>query len=107
MSFDAFDASLELVKQLRRSVAQLETRDRDLALQLRRAASSVALNINEGRRRTGKDRTHLWRVAAGSANEVKAALQVAEAWGHLDGDAIVGALAVLDRVLAMLWRMTH
>jgi hypothetical protein len=46
-------------------------------------------------------------VASGSAEEVKAALQVAQAWGYVDGDALNEALALNDRVLAMLWRLTH
>ncbi len=86
----------------------LERRDPSLAVQLRRAAASVSLNLAEGRRRTGKDRdSHLWRVAAGSANEVVAALRVAEAFGYLTDDAAAPSLALCDRVLAMLWRLTH
>jgi len=46
-------------------------------------------------------------VAAGSADEVAASLRVAEALGCLDGASIARALALGDRVLAMLWRLTH
>jgi len=107
MSFQAFDVALEMVRQLREPVAVLVRRDPDLAQQLRRAAASVPLNLSEGRRRQGKDRLHLWRVAAGSADEVVAGLRVAEAWGHVSPDAIAPALRSCDRVLAMLWRLTH
>ena len=105
--FDAHEVSLDLVRSLRRPVAILQVRDRDLAQQIRRAASSIPLNLGEGRRRSGKDRLQHWRIAAGSAEEVRAALRVALAWGDVrEGDA-VQALDLVDRVLAMLWRMTH
>ena len=46
-------------------------------------------------------------MAAGSADEVVASLRVAEAFGHLKGQATAEALVLCDRVLAMLWRLTH
>lgn len=107
MPFQAFDVSLEMIRQLRQPLAALTQRDPSLAHQLQRAAASVPLNLSEGRRRLGRDRLHLWRVAAGSADEVVASLRVAEAFGHLDAASIAPALGLCDRILAMLWRLTH
>jgi four helix bundle protein len=107
MQFDAFEVSLQLIASLRAPLSRLQTHDADLAGQLRRAASSVPLNLSEGRRRIGKDRLHLWRVAAGSADEARAALRVAQAWGYVEDAVIQEPLALLDRLLAMLWRMTR
>ncbi len=107
MSFDAFDVSLDMIRSLRDPIATITGRDPSLAQQLRRAAASVPLNLAEGRRRHGRDRVHLWRVAAGSADEVVASLRVAEAWGHVDAASIGPVLALCDRVLAMRWRLTH
>ena len=107
MRFDAFEITLQLIRSLRDVLAVLDRRDPSLALQTRKAAASVALNLREGRRRVGKDRTHLWRVAAGSADEVQAALLVAEAFGYLEAAVVSKPLALVDRVLAMLWRMTR
>jgi four helix bundle protein len=107
MPFDAFEVSLELVQALRAPLAALGQRDPSLAEQLRRAAASVPLNLGEGRRRMGKDRIHLWRVAAGSAGEVLAALRTAEAFGYLAPSSVAPAFGLCDRVLAMLWRLTH
>jgi four helix bundle protein len=67
----------------------------------------VPLNIAEGGRRVGKDRKHHWRVAAGSADEVRVALRTAVAWGDLDVAATKPPLKLIDRVIAMLWRMTN
>ena len=67
----------------------------------------MPLNLGEGRRRTGKDRLHLWRVAGGSADEARQCLLVAEAWGYLTPDEIAEPLALLDRLCAATWRLTH
>ena len=107
MPFDVYDRSLELVAQLVAPAEALARRDGDLARQLRRAASSVTLNIAEGRKRIGRDQGHLWRIAAGSAEEVRACLQLAAAWGHVPAAQLATPLATLDRVLAMLYRLTH
>jgi four helix bundle protein len=78
-----------------------------LAWLIRRATNSVALNVAEGRRRVGGDRLHLWRIAAGSADEVVAALKAAIGWGHIDETDVTEALGLLDRVLAMLHKLTN
>ncbi len=103
--FIAYEVSLELVRSLRPLVPVIEVQDRDLADQIRRAASSVVLNLAEGQRSAKGNRQKHYAIAHGSANEVKAALQTATAWGWL-GDDVMPA-AVLDRLLALLWRLTH
>jgi four helix bundle protein len=107
MAFQVQEAAEAMVRELRPLVAAVGRADRSLGDQLRRAATSVPLNIAEGNGRAGGDRQHHFRVAAGSAREVRAALAVAEAWGYLARAACAGALAEADRVLAMLWRLTH
>ena len=107
MNVEAFELSLQLIAALRAPLERLQHHDAQLSSQLRRAASSISLNLSEGRRRVGKDRLHLWRIAAGSADEVRAALRVAHAWGFVQQELLTQPLALLDRILAMLWRMTH
>ena len=103
----ALELRLQLFRSLGEPVRKIRAHDRRLAEQLRAAASSVALNLGEGRRRTGMDRLHHWRVAAGSAEETLTCLRVAEAWGYLAPRDVEKALRLLDRVLAMLWRLTN
>lgn len=55
----------------------------------------------------GLDRIHCWRIAAGSAEEVRASLLVADAWGYVEPGLLAPSLALLDRISAMLYRMTH
>jgi len=102
--FHVYARSIELIRALRPLIGRLEKRDKDLARQLRRAASSIPLNIAEGNRRTGRDKSYHFRVAAGSAAESSAALEVAQAWGHLEDTST--ALDLLDQIRAMLWTLS-
>jgi four helix bundle protein len=105
--FEVFEVAVELVAALRAPVASIAAHDPDLARRLRRAAASVPLNIGEGNQRFGRDRTHHFRIAAGSAAETVAALRVAQAWEYADREPLASALALCDRVKAMLWRLSH
>ena len=107
MRFDALEVSLEMVESLKKPLARIRRLDGNLFSQIRRAASSVALNIGEGNRRQGRDRRHHWNIAAGSAEEVRVALRTACSWGDLDEDSIAPSMELLDRVCAILWRLTH
>jgi four helix bundle protein len=104
---DAYLVALELIRSLRPVLDLIDRKDKDLAKQGRRAASSTALNIKEGGRRQGRDRRYHFTVAAGSADELRGCLEVAEAWGYLEASAIATALALLDRELAMLHGLTR
>ena len=50
---------------------------------------------------------HFYRIAAGSAEETRAHLRVALAWSWVGSSDIDGPLAMIDRELAMIWRLTH
>jgi len=106
MGFELLDVAYEAIARLRVVVRTVERSDRDLARQIRRAASSIALNIGEAREREQRDRVHLIRIAHGSASEVRVALQVALAWGFLDLETVAPIDALLDRVGAMCWRLS-
>ena len=105
--FDAYDVALEIVAAVTPLIDRVRRRDPDLGKQMRRALTSIALNLAEGRRRQGKDRHYHYTIAAGSADEVAAALDVAAVSGWLESRAVKPALSLLDRELAMIWRLTH
>jgi len=105
--FEAQKLALDAVAALGPLVGTVAQHDRDLASQLRRAGSSLPLNVAEGARREGRDRLQHYRIAAGSAAEARSALQVARAWGYIGGAEVEQADELLDRCLAVLWRLTH
>src|SRR5512134_3701702 len=105
MRFDALELAIQLIRHLRPLVERLRSRNADAARQIRRAADSVPNNLAEGRKRLGRDRVHCWSVAAGSAEEVRTALRVAVAWGDLSEAEVREAIQILDRVIAICWRL--
>ncbi len=107
MSFDAYDRSLDLLRTLAPLMRRLGGADTKLTDQMRRAAQSVALNVSEANRRKGADRTNRFRIALGSAAEVAACLDVAVALGYLDASGCDDALALVDRIRAMTYRLAH
>ena len=94
---------LEVIRLLKPVVAIIAKHDLDLARQLRRAASSIALNIQEGSGLTGGLRIQRYRTALGSTRESIACLQVADAWGYGEVDAeLVDKLEHIAAVLVKL-----
>src|SRR5689334_16798498 len=103
--FIAFEVSLKIISSLRGVVGEIRRHDAKLAQQIVASASSVAANLAEGNKRLGRDKTHLFSIAAGSANETRAHLRVAQAWGWVRPVDIELTLRLLDQELAMLWRL--
>jgi four helix bundle protein len=95
---------LEVIAALRPSIATLERHDADLARQLKRAASSVALNVAEGMYSRGGNRAARYHTALGSMRETLACLEVAVALGYIAGvDA--GVRSRIERVIGTLVRL--
>ena len=105
--FDTLEISLVVLEQLAKLESKLRQRRKSLADEATRAAESIALNISEGRQRAGLDRPDFFRRAAGSAGELTTALRIAKALGYITPAEHADIDASLDRVRAMLWRLTH
>ena len=92
---------IEVVREMRPVVASIERHDKALGQQMRNAMSSVALNLCEGSGSKAGTRTQRYRDALGSAEETRACVHVAEAWGY------VGAIDLdkLDHVIRTITKL--
>ena len=105
--FEALQLALELAGALGQVLERIRQHDRDMANQIRRAATSVPSCLCEGSQRMGRDRLQLYRISAGSAAEVKVQLQLAVAWGYLEAQRAQPVLELADRMVAITWRLTR
>jgi four helix bundle protein len=105
--FLALEIAYQVISVLREIVPVIRREDAEAARQIVRSASSVAANLAEGNGRVGADRRRFFRIAAGSAQETRAHLRVANAWGWLEAKQYANADALLDRQVALLWKLTH
>jgi len=107
MAFEFLEVAIQLVQHSGPVLKKVQAHDRDLERQLRKAVSGIPSSIAEGNRRGGKDRPYLFRTAAGSADEMRVRLITAVAFGYVNSVDIGPMLALIDRVLALSWRLTH
>jgi four helix bundle protein len=94
---------LEVLRQLQPALKRIEVKDRDLARQLRRCSSSIALNLAEGMYSRGRNRHARYHNALGSARETLACLEVAVVSNHITEDGAVHDQ--LDRVVGTLVKL--
>ena len=106
MQLRIYSFTIDTLRCLAPIVAQIGKHDTDLARQLRRAASSVALNAAEGDGSVGGNARLRFRSAHASTQEVRACLDVAEALGYVD--SVDAALRDrFDRIAATLYRLAR
>ena len=74
-----YEVILVVVRELRPFVSSLAHVDPDLARQMRRALTSVALNVAEGMGSRGKLRAARYHTALGSARETLSCIEVSGA----------------------------
>ena len=102
--FLLIDHSRSFTVELRSLYDTVKRHDPDLAKQLRRAAASIHLNIREGQHSQGRRQQARYFDAMGSANEVRGVIEFATDFGYIKGHT---AEAKLDRVIAILWKLTR
>ena len=97
------DDAVRIVELVRPTIEIVARHDRDLASQLRRALSSIALNVAEGFGTKAGNRRLRFDTARGSLYEAVAGIRIAAAWGHIGVENSSAALAALDRLGALLY----
>jgi len=105
--FLVLDFSVLAIEKVRPVLAAIRRHDRDLADQIRRAMSSVSLNLAEGNGCDAGHRRLRYSTACGSNAEVRAALRVAVAWGYVTHAEVAPIDAILDSIGAMTYRLAH
>jgi four helix bundle protein len=93
---DVLEHAVQVIAVARPLVEAVSRRDRDLASQLRRALSSVALNLAEGLASNAGNARLRFETARGSLCEARVAFRVAVAWGYFSTEAAEGALACMN-----------
>ncbi len=81
--------------------------DKNLARQMRDAATSVGLNSNEGLWARGGNRTSRLDSAMCSGREVKMALRIAGAAHYLSAEVVEPNVDQVDKIVATLYKLAH
>ena len=105
MALEIHSFVIDTLRVLAPVMRRIAEQDADLARQMRRAASSVALNLNEGVGNDAGNRRLRFRTALGSAKETRACLEVADALGYFEADPAL--IDRLDRIAATLFKLSH
>jgi four helix bundle protein len=92
------DQAVHVIGLVRPLVDKVSERDRDLASQLRRALSHLALNVAEGFGAGAGNARLRYETARSALYEAQAVLRVATAWGYVSAQE---AHAVLDPMQAL------
>ncbi|MBI4822574.1 MAG: four helix bundle protein, partial [Deltaproteobacteria bacterium] len=103
----ALDDALGAIRLIRPLIPKIRAHDKNLAEQLRDAATSMALNLGEAIGSDPGNRRARLNTASGSANESRAALLTACAWGYVGEAEIVAPDEKLDAVLAKTYRLLN
>ena len=107
MGFIARDIAFQAIAATAPLLPFIAKHDADLAKQLKRALTSIASNIGESQHSDDGNRRARLYNASGSANEVRTQVQLAVAFGYVQRGEAAAADELLDRLLALLWRLTR
>jgi four helix bundle protein len=89
---EVLEHAVHVIGLARPLVEAVGRRDRELASQLRRALSSIALNLAEGFGSEAGNARLRFESARGSLYEAQAGIRVAVAWGYVSGESARDAL---------------
>lgn len=105
---DVYLAAVDMVALTQSVVAVFPPGNGDLADQLERATTSIALNIAEGAGEYSRaDKARFYRMAKRSATECAAILDVARKLEIISRDRFDTGRAILFRVVSMLIKMVQ
>lgn len=101
------EQTLRIIEQARPLVEAIARRDRDLGSQIRRALSSVGLNLSEGFGSAAGNARLRFESARGSLYESQAGLRIAVAWGYVTAENAAPLLESIDRLGARVFGLSR
>jgi hypothetical protein len=107
MAFQVGELSIELIEALVPVLGKIQARNKALADQLSRASESIALNCGEAEFSDPGNRRARLFTAAGSAGRRARRCASRVAKRIVSAVEAQRALALVQRVVAILWRMTR
>lgn len=107
MKLQVMNNAIAVITALRPALAKIRRDDAALYKQIRDALNSSVLNIGEAEYSDSGNRKARFHTACGSASEARAGIRAACAWGYVGAPMVEPGLAELDRVIAILWKLTH
>jgi four helix bundle protein len=102
-----YDVALVMVREVAAVARRVERRDRDLARQMRRSSTAVALNISKGTYARGGNKPARYQTAMAEAAETSATIESAAAAGYIPSTGHERTLDRLDHIAAVMWKLTH
>ena len=105
--FIAREVALQAIKATAAHLPLIAKHDPDLTKQLKRSLTSIASNIAEGSGSDDGNRRARLYNAFGSASEARMQLQLAVIYGYVADREASAADHLLDRTMALCWRLTR
>ena len=103
---EVYQKSVEFLKEVISVIRLLPNGNSDIVNQLRRAASSISLNIAEGAGKTGvADKKRYYSIARGSTLECAAIFDLLKAWNLVDQSVLKTPTSLLSSLAAMLSKL--
>ena len=102
-----YPVTIAMVKSVHALSRKVQQHDPDLARQIRRASSSVALNALVGWYSRGGNRIARFSNALGEAKETMGTLDLSVACGYLLQAEGAQDLDRLDHIAAVMWKLSH
>lgn len=88
MRLRIYDVALRIVASVARLMPRVQRRDPDLARQMKRACTSIPLNLSEGVHSRGGNQPARFQDAMASARETISCLEVCIAAGYLEAEGL-------------------
>jgi len=102
-----YRVAILMVRSVYALAKKVQQHDSDLARQMRKASSSVPLNMAEGWHGRAGNRIARFENAMCSARETVSCLEVSVAVGYLTETEVSADLDRLDHIVATLWRLMN